>query len=83
MLTPYRGKSDRITLIKAAGFHPEYAKLEIPIRELPAVFIASNGNHLSNGNGYVGIAPGLTNHTSPKPIPASPSRQVCKHFQKV
>ncbi|KAK1143573.1 hypothetical protein N8T08_006183 [Aspergillus melleus] len=56
MLTPYRGKSNRITLIKAASFHPEYAKLDIPVRELPAVFMNSNlaGTQIGNGNGTWG-----------------------------
>ncbi|KAI9038263.1 zinc finger CCCH domain-containing protein [Aspergillus affinis] len=86
MLTPYRGKSDRITLIKAASFHPEYAKLDIPVRELPAVFMNSTpgGTHIGNGNGnsHVGVGPVFSNHTGPKNVPTAPSRPICKHFQK-
>ncbi|KAB8236455.1 zinc finger CCCH domain-containing protein [Aspergillus alliaceus] len=41
LLTPYRGKADRITLIKAASFHPEYDRLNLPVREIPAVFTST------------------------------------------
>ncbi|KAH8432720.1 zinc finger CCCH domain-containing protein [Aspergillus melleus] len=84
MLTPYRGKSDRITFIKAASFHPEYAKLDIPVRELPAVFMNTNptGTQIGNGNGHAGVGPAFNNHTSPKNVPTAPSRPICKHFQK-
>ncbi|KAJ5915577.1 hypothetical protein N7466_011510 [Penicillium verhagenii] len=40
LLTPYRG-SDRITLIKAASFHREFEDLNLPIRELPSVFMST------------------------------------------
>ncbi|KAE8355673.1 hypothetical protein BDV28DRAFT_162611 [Aspergillus coremiiformis] len=42
LLTPYRGKTDRITLIKSASFHPEYEKLDLLVRELPAVFTSTS-----------------------------------------
>lgn len=85
MLTPYRGKSDRITLIKAASFHPEYARLDIPVRELPAVFMNSNpaGTQIGNGNGHVGVGPAFNNHAGPKNVSTAPSRPICKHYQKV
>lgn len=41
LLTPYRGKSDRITLIKAASFHHEYESLNLPVWELPRVFMST------------------------------------------
>ncbi|KAJ5247141.1 hypothetical protein N7468_002124 [Penicillium chermesinum] len=40
MLAPYRGRSDRITLIKAASFHRDFEDLGLPIKELPAVFMS-------------------------------------------
>jgi hypothetical protein len=48
LLMPYRGKADRITLIKAASFSPEYYSLELPVEELPAVFRSTSldGNPL-------------------------------------
>lgn len=69
LLTPYRGKSDRITLLRAAGFHAEFERLGLPIKELPEVFPSHNL-----------MAP----TTTPIPTqPAAQSRPVCKHFQKV
>ncbi|KAG2412979.1 hypothetical protein HFD88_010538 [Aspergillus terreus] len=68
LLTPYRGKSDRITLLRAAGFHAEFERLGLPIKELPEVFPSHNL-----------MAP----TTTPIPTqPAAQSRPVCKHFQK-
>ncbi|RHZ47716.1 zinc finger CCCH domain-containing protein [Aspergillus thermomutatus] len=73
LLTPYIGKRNRITLLKAASFHPEFKTLDLPIREMPDVFMS---------------APlGESQPTAPTPTPAatfaSPARApVCKHFQK-
>lgn len=41
MLTPYRGMSDRITLLKGASFHPEFRTLGLSISEMPSVFMSS------------------------------------------
>lgn len=41
MLTPYRGNSDRITLLKATSIHPEYESLDLSIREIPSVFMST------------------------------------------
>ena len=41
MLTPYRGMSDRITLLKGASFHPEFKTLGLSISEMPSVFMSS------------------------------------------
>ena len=38
LLTPYRGKGNQITLIKAAAFNPEYITLGLPVVDLPSVF---------------------------------------------
>ena len=42
-LTPYRGHSDRFTLIRTSGlhFHDEFTKLGLGIEELPGVFRAT------------------------------------------
>ena len=89
LLTPYRGRGDRITLIKAAGFHREFEALDLPIRELPSVFMSTpltnskppTGPALSlaitkfNGNGAQHVPNGSNGANGTKPI--------CKHFQKV
>lgn len=41
LLTPYRGMSDRITLLKGAYFHPEFESLKLSISELPSVFMST------------------------------------------
>ncbi|KAL4866036.1 hypothetical protein BDV12DRAFT_173582 [Aspergillus spectabilis] len=50
LLTPYRGRTDRITLIKAASFHHEFNSLDLAVRELPTVFMSTqtSGNHISS-----------------------------------
>ncbi|KOC10822.1 hypothetical protein AFLA70_137g002681 [Aspergillus flavus AF70] len=50
LLTPYRGKADRITLIKTASFHPEYDKLGLPVREISAVFTSTSASPPVGGN---------------------------------
>ncbi|KAI9367661.1 hypothetical protein BJX61DRAFT_527369 [Aspergillus egyptiacus] len=68
LLTPYRGRTDRITLIKAASFHPEFENLDFPVRELPAVFMSTQTS---------------SNHVSPpsmQQIPQAP--KICTHYQK-
>ncbi|THC88089.1 hypothetical protein EYZ11_012463 [Aspergillus tanneri] len=84
LLTPYRGKADRITLLKAASFHPEYAKLDLPVRELPAVFMtgALGGGHVGSNHGankYLVNGHAGSNATS-RPHP--PPKPICKYFQK-
>ncbi|CAG8068642.1 unnamed protein product [Penicillium olsonii] len=84
LLTPYRG-SDRITLIKAAGFHREFEALGLPIKELPSVFASSPlttnkpptgpAAAKAGGNG----TNGMSNHSiSPNGV----TKPICKHFQK-
>ncbi|PYI09223.1 C-x8-C-x5-C-x3-H type zinc finger protein [Aspergillus sclerotiicarbonarius CBS 121057] len=70
LLTPYRGRTDRITLLKGAGFHSEYERLDLPVRELPAVFMSTP----LGGNGSM-----MPNHTASV---SNGSRPICKHFQK-
>ncbi|KAJ5782332.1 Zinc finger CCCH-type [Penicillium paradoxum] len=88
LLTPYRGRGDRITLIKAAGFHREFEALDLPIRELPSVFMstplanskpptgpaAASVAKFNGGNGIHHISNGSNGANALKP--------VCKHFQK-
>lgn len=73
LLTPYRGRGDRITLIKGASFHREFEELNLPIRELPSVFMSTpvaSSKPTATINAKV---PPATNGTKP----------VCKHWQKV
>ncbi|KAL4937621.1 hypothetical protein BDV06DRAFT_215744 [Aspergillus oleicola] len=71
LLTPYRGRTDRITLIKAASFHHEFSGLEFAVRELPAVFMATQ----------IGETPIPT--TIPSASKTTPSaNKICTHFLK-
>lgn len=67
LLTPYRGKAERITLIKAASFHHDFSSLEFAIRELPSVFMSTQV-----GGGHVPPSPTV-------PLGA----KICTHYQKV
>ncbi|KAJ5355945.1 Zinc finger CCCH-type [Penicillium concentricum] len=94
LLTPYRGRGDRITLIKAAGFHREFEALDLPIRELPSVFMstpllnskpptgpaaaASPTATKFNGGNGVHHVSNGTNGTNG----ANTTKPICKHFQK-
>ncbi|CAG7980138.1 unnamed protein product [Penicillium salamii] len=85
LLTPYRG-SDRITLIKAAGFHREFEALGLPIKELPSVFASTPlattkpptgpAAAKANGNGTNGM------HSHSNSNSGNPNKPICKHFQK-
>lgn len=92
LLTPYRGRSDRITLIKAAGFHRDFEALDLPIKELPTVFMntpllnskpptAPAATKVINGthtsNGMNG------SNSMHGANGANGIKTVCKHFQKV
>ncbi|KAJ5312770.1 hypothetical protein N7508_003600 [Penicillium antarcticum] len=90
LLTPYRGRSDRITLIKAAGFHREFEALDLPIKELPTVFMSTPllnskpptgpaASKVINGNHANGPngSNGMHGTNGIHGIKA-----VCKHFQK-
>ncbi|KAJ5628138.1 Zinc fingerCCCH-type [Penicillium lividum] len=74
LLTPYRG-SDRITLIKAASFHREFEDLNLPIRELPSVFMSTP---LTPTKPAAAVQPINTkvNNT------VNGTKPICKHFQK-
>ncbi|KAJ5975567.1 Zinc finger CCCH-type [Penicillium waksmanii] len=92
LLTPYKGKSDRITLIKAAGFHREFEELGLPIKEMPSVFMSTslttNGKPVPAVNTKLAHSP--TNGTSGSngfngthgTNGAGPTKPLCKHFQK-
>ncbi|KAJ5882698.1 uncharacterized protein N7473_011132 [Penicillium subrubescens] len=73
LLTPYRGRSDRITLIKAASFHREFKDLGLPIRELPSVF-KSTPISSTKPTTIVNTKAASATNGSAKPI--------CKHYQK-
>ncbi|GIK00135.1 hypothetical protein Aspvir_004154 [Aspergillus viridinutans] len=73
LLTPYIGKRNRITLLKAASFHPEFKTLDLPIRELPEVFMSAP------------LGERQPPASTPSPTAAfapAPRAPVCKHFQK-
>ncbi|KAJ6019596.1 hypothetical protein N7499_009438 [Penicillium canescens] len=88
LLTPYRGRSDRITLIKAAGFHREFEALDLPIKELPTVFM---NTPLLNSKPPTGPAASKAisgTHTSNGTNSSNGThgtngiKTVCKHFQR-
>jgi hypothetical protein len=55
LLTPYRGKADQITLIKAGYFNPEYYALDLSVVDIPSVFwsIVLNGSALTLANKHI------------------------------
>lgn len=75
LLTPYRGRGDRITLIKGASFHREFEELNLPIRELPSVFMSIP----------LATTKPTATFTATKAAPATNGTKpvVCKHWQKV
>lgn len=73
LLTPYRNRGDRITLIKGAAFHREFEELNLPIRELPSVFMSTPLATPKPSAPAIPKAAATTNGTKP----------VCKHWQKV
>lgn len=95
LLTPYRDKSDRITLLKAAGFHREFEELGLPIKELPSVFMSTPltitklgppinpklANSPTNGTIVSKSSNGLNG--TPGTNGVSSTKPICKHFQKV
>lgn len=89
LLTPYRGRGDRITLLKAAGFHREFEALDLPIRELPSVFMSTPLTNSKPPTGPVGASiPKFNGGNGATPISnglngANVVKTVCKHFQKV
>ncbi|BDD63849.1 hypothetical protein MPDQ_003984 [Monascus purpureus] len=68
MLMPYRGRADRITLIKGASFQVEYESLDLPVRMMPSVFMS-----VPVGDGKATTRP---------PSTTSNSTKICKHFVK-
>ncbi|PYH43453.1 uncharacterized protein BP01DRAFT_424782 [Aspergillus saccharolyticus JOP 1030-1] len=76
LLIPYSGRTERITLLKAASFYHQYNTLNLPIRELPQVFMSTElpGIHTRDSPSQVPIQSQI--------IPPSPSRPVCRHYQK-
>ncbi|KAJ5902217.1 hypothetical protein N7495_002745 [Penicillium taxi] len=84
LLTPYRGRSDRITLIKGPQFHREFESLDLPIRELPSVFMSTSLPAPKLVAPLCNITTttintkvtSTANGNNTKPI------VVCKHFQK-
>ncbi|KAJ5358856.1 Zinc finger CCCH-type [Penicillium cataractarum] len=73
LLTPYRGRSDRITLIKAASFHREFEYLGLPIRELPSVFKSTP---------IASTKPNTTVNTKAASATNGSNKPICKHYQK-
>ncbi|KAJ5873656.1 Zinc finger CCCH-type [Penicillium subrubescens] len=80
LLTPYRGRGDRITLIRAASFHGDFEELGLPIRELPSVFkstpVAST-KPIATAN--TKMASTITINGSNKPICRHYQRGICKY----
>lgn len=93
LLTPYKGKSDRITLIKAAGFHREFEELGLPVKEMPSVFMSTSLTATGKPVpvAYTKLAHSPTNGSNGSngfngihgTNGAGPTKPLCKHFQKV
>ncbi|KAL1969411.1 hypothetical protein VTN77DRAFT_8849 [Rasamsonia byssochlamydoides] len=71
LLTPYRGKADRVTLIKAASFHPEFESLDLPVREIPSVF---RSTPIAGRN--------VTTTVSKTRLDVNRKAKVCKYYPK-
>lgn len=82
LLTPYRGRGDRITLLKAASFHRDFESLNLPIKELPSVFMSTPLTPTNPTNPIIPKSVGLINSKVPT-APTNGVKPVCKHFQKV
>ncbi|KAL2857288.1 hypothetical protein BJY01DRAFT_231040 [Aspergillus pseudoustus] len=89
LITPYRGKADRITLVKAASFHHEFDRLDLPVRELPSVFMSTQtaGNRAPSPTISIPTAPKICPYyqrgacrygNSCKKIHISPGQQLSK-----
>ncbi|KAL4874918.1 hypothetical protein BJY04DRAFT_211679 [Aspergillus karnatakaensis] len=76
LLTPYRGRADRITLIKGAFFHHEFHALDLPVRELSTVFMSM---HI--GGSPIPTGPSTTK-TTRLPTTNVSTAKVCTHYQK-
>jgi hypothetical protein len=71
VLTPYRGKSDRVTLLKAGSFHSEFSSLDLPVRELRTCFRSTP-------------LPGIVSTSPPKALGATPGvKKFCAYYPKV
>ncbi|KAJ5180585.1 Zinc finger CCCH-type [Penicillium capsulatum] len=78
LLTPYRGRGERITLLKAASFHRDFESLNLPIKELPSVFMSTPLNtSVPNIPKQV-----LPINTKAANASTNGARVVCKHYQK-
>lgn len=78
LLTPYRGKTDRITLIKAASYHHDFSSLEFAVRELPSVFMSTQvgGSHIPSPT----VLPGVKICTHYQKVFCPPSQRHCLAF---
>lgn len=51
LLTPFRGKADRITLLKAASYHSEFHSLHLDVQDVSSLFrIISLDEYAVNGS---------------------------------
>ncbi|EON66922.1 hypothetical protein W97_06326 [Coniosporium apollinis CBS 100218] len=84
LLTPYRGRLERVSLIKAASFSPEYLSLGLNVEEFPSIFRSTMLQ-------YPGAAPAAspekasTGQVASKyapPTPGSTSQTVCRFYPK-
>ncbi|KAJ5082237.1 Zinc finger CCCH-type [Penicillium argentinense] len=85
LLTPYRGKGDRITLLKGAGFHREFEELGLPIRELPSVFMSTpltSNKTVPSVNTKLANFPTNGSNGTNGATGTVPTKPICKHFQK-
>jgi hypothetical protein len=71
LLTPYRGKADRITLIQADSFNPDYQALDLPIVDFSSVFRST----VFNGR--------VTTPAAEPTLKPNIGENVCRFFQKV
>lgn len=95
MLTPYVGKSDRISLIRGAYVHPDFQNLQLRFEDFPGVFRSFPLEGYNGSNTYRPIPTSKgsnqslatypshpAQHYDPMSPPPSTNNKVCAHFLK-
>lgn len=93
MLTPYIGKTEKISLIRGAYMHPDFQNLQLRIEDFPGVFRAYPLDGFNNPHRPLPVSKGFNPNIPIKPVhpkqqyndpspPPSTSSKTCTHFLK-
>ncbi|KAF2084907.1 C-x8-C-x5-C-x3-H type zinc finger protein [Saccharata proteae CBS 121410] len=74
LVTPYRGKSDQVTLLRAADFDKKFENLDLGIEDFSPLFKSSTSHstHISQPSRALPSSPAASSTTS-----ALPSKEIC------